>query len=99
MRCEALAVVASHTVAAIGCHSANSATTTPLESITYVVRSIDAGTKPTHQRLNPGRAISECWSAKSRMSSASTDAASPIGGAVPESTDFGTPKFARKPIK
>src|SRR5688500_13305608 len=81
----------------IGRHCQNINRRAELENSTYVLRSTGSGTILVHPRLNQGRAIMLCCSAKRASSDAFTSKAVNGEPSGPESMDFGTPKFPRKP--
>jgi hypothetical protein len=60
------------------------------------VRSTADGTNRVHQRLNAGRAITLCWTAKSPRSSVSMTTAATMGPGSPLSMVFGTGKLPTK---
>src|SRR5580704_19428433 len=57
--------VTVQTVPAIGCHCQQSSASARLAKSTYVLRSTDLDTVRVHQRLNAGRAMTLCCTAKS----------------------------------
>jgi hypothetical protein len=63
-----------------------------------VLRSIDFGTKRVHHRLNPGRAMTLCWIAKTDMSSRSIMIAWSAGPGAPLLIVLGTTNPDTNPI-
>src|SRR5687767_3625951 len=82
----------------IGRHCQNRSSRAQLENRTYVLRSAGSGTIFVQARLNQGRAIMLCCSANTASRAVLTASAVDMGPLGPESIDFGTPKFPRKPI-
>ena len=58
----------------------------------------EGGTKRVQQRLNPCRAITLCWTAKSPSSRVLTIKAPPRDPVSPESMDLDTPTLPTKPM-
>src|SRR5262249_47136798 len=78
------------TICGIGRHCQNSRINAKLASRTYVLRSIETGTKRVHQRLNGGRALTLCCTANSDISRRVMISACTTGAAGPLSMVLGT---------
>jgi len=87
----------SQTPLGIGRHCQNASARAADATSTYVERSRCAGTRAVQRRLNAGRAITLCWTAKTPSSSASMIAAAVVPERGPPwSTVRGTTVSARK---
>jgi hypothetical protein len=88
-----------HTMPPSGCQYANSAINARLESNTYVLRSAGSATMRVHARLNHGRAITLCCTAKIPSNSTSIPSADRNGIRPGESIVLGTTRFPIKPTE
>ena len=86
-----------HTVPPSGCQKANNAINARLDNRTYVLRSAGSGTTRVQARLNHGRAITLCCTAKIPSSSTSIPSAYRNGIRAGESIVLGTTRFPINP--